>query len=62
MTQDYVFVWTEDPSKHKELIMRNASVTLPTEGIPAGSTAYTADLSHMEMFDGTEWKEIGGGD
>lgn len=27
-----------------------------------GSVAYTADLSYMAMFDGTEWVQIGGGD
>ncbi len=28
---------------------------LPTEGIPAGSTAYKADWSAMFMFDGESW-------
>ena len=34
-------------------------------GIPKvapGSVAYTADLSYMAMYDGTEWKQIGGGE
>ena len=34
-------------------------------GIPKvapGSVAYTADMTYMAMFDGTEWHELGGGD
>ena len=28
---------------------------LPTEGVPAGSTAYKADWSAMYTFDGESW-------
>lgn len=45
----------------QELLMTSADDELPTD-VPVGSVAYTADLSYMAMFDGTEWVQIGGGD
>ena len=30
--------------------------------VAPGSVAYTADLSYMAMYDGTQWKQIGGGE
>ena len=58
MVDDYIFVWSDNPKK-KEILMKNSSVTLPTN-VPAGSVAYTADMSYVAMFDGTEWKQMGG--
>ena len=60
MEKDYVLVASgPDPWDRKELLMKNADAILPTD-VPAGSTAYTADMSVLKMFDGEEWKDIGG--
>jgi len=33
---------------------------LPTDDVPAGSTAYNAAMTVMYMFDGSAWNQIGG--
>lgn len=55
---EYIVV-SSDAHNRKEILMLNASAELPTI-YPAGSTAYTADLSTMKLFNGTEWVQIGG--
>ncbi|MBO7686747.1 MAG: hypothetical protein J6V72_10195 [Kiritimatiellae bacterium] len=45
----------------QELLIASAQAELPDD-LPPGSVAYTADLSYMAMWDGTEWKQIGGDD
>lgn len=47
------------PWEAQELLMRNSSVTLPTNA-PIGSCAHTADMSYMAIFDGTDWNQVGG--
>ena len=57
---DYIFVESGPTKWHKrEILIVNENAELPTD-VPAGSVAYTADLSYMAIFDGTEWKQIGG--
>lgn len=60
MGKDYVLVASgPDPWDRKEILMKKEDAELPTD-VPAGSTAYTADMSVMKMFDGEAWKIIGG--
>lgn len=59
---DYRFVEHNPERKaSKEIVMRNADVVLPTD-VPAGSVAYTGDMTYMAVFDGVEWKQVGGSD
>lgn len=55
---EYIVV-SSDAHNRKEILILNTSAQLPTD-YPAGSTAYTADLSTMKLFNGTEWVQIGG--
>ena len=60
MTEDWIVVPTGRPIfEAQELLLKNSGVTKPT-GFPAGTVAYTADLSYMAMYDGTTWTQIGG--
>lgn len=62
MTEDYVVIPTEKAFfDRQEILMKNAGVTLPTEGVPIGSVAYTADGSYIAIFDGEQWTQWGGG-
>ena len=55
-----------DPRDEKTLLRKSEwliDASTDTSDIPAvapGSLAYTADLSYMAMYDGTQWHEIGG--
>ncbi len=61
-TDDYVVVNTGAESwERQELLMKNSSVTLPTD-VPVGSVAYTPDGSYFAVFDGTDWNQFGGGE
>lgn len=44
----------------REWIVDSASDVSSITNAAPGSVAYTADLSYMAMFDGTEWVTIGG--
>lgn len=33
---------------------------LPTDDVPAGSTAYNGTMTAMYMFDGSAWNQFGG--
>lgn len=59
-TNDYVYVNNGLPRWQRcDLLIKDSTVTLPTN-VPVGSVAYTADLSYMAIFDGTNWTQIGG--
>ncbi len=45
--------------KAEYMIANEADLANIPEVAP-GSVAYTADLTYMAMWDGTEWKKIGG--
>ena len=45
----------------REILMDDADVELPTD-VPIGSVAYTADLTYLAIWDGDEWKQVGGSD
>lgn len=47
--------------KAEYMIANEADLANIPEVAP-GSVAYTADLTYMAMYDGTEWVEIGGSD
>lgn len=48
---------------HKsEWIVSGASDLANIPAVAAGSVAYSADLSFIAMFDGTQWVTIKGGD
>ena len=56
--------WTVVPTgrsitEPQELLLKNSSVTKPN-GFPAGTVAYTGDLTYMAMYDGAAWHKIGG--
>ena len=53
---------TEKWVPHEYMIEDSSEISsLPNgEAVPAGSMAYTADLTLMLQYDGTEWVEIGG--
>ena len=62
MEKDYVMVASgPDPWDRKEFLMLKSDATLPTDA-PAGSSAYTADMTVLKMFDGETWQTIGGDD
>lgn len=59
--ENYAYVYNgPTPWNRRELLIANKDVTLPTENMPVGSIAYTADMSYIAQFDGTNWVEIGG--
>ena len=59
MINDFAYVWTAEPWKYKEIMLKTSSVAIPTD-VPVGSVAYTADLSYIALFDGENWVQIGG--
>lgn len=47
---------------HKtEWIVDNSADVANIPKVAPGSMAYTADMTYMAMYDGTQWKRIGGG-
>ena len=56
-------VYEEDKVLHKtEWLIDSETDTADIPEVAPGSVAYTADLSYMAMWDGTDWVQIGGGD
>ena len=55
-------VYEEDKVLHKtEWLIDTEADTSEIPEVAPGSVAYTADLSYMAMWDGTDWVQIGGG-
>lgn len=43
-----------------EWLIDSSSDTANIPKVAPGSVAYTADLTYMAMYDGTQWVQIGG--
>ena len=43
-----------------EWLIDTSSDTASIPKVAPGSVAYTADMSYMAMYDGTQWVQIGG--